>query len=327
MITRPFSDYNMLLADQLDVSGSEELSVYDHLNDFDSNGNNKILHKLNSISNNRIVRTQYTLPDSVRILYPNLKLCYYHHTQLLTARLFEVFDLSTIKQYNKTFDNFICSFNGSDSVSRQFLISALCKFDWFNKEFSSKNFAYSINRLDGNISHFFTNPEQEKFYRKFIIDESLTEFYNSQHGFDYTQFNHNRNMNILVNKISSSCIQIVGETAGTFRFPFITEKFLYPVIAKTIWISYGQQGWHRQITELLGFRLYDKIFDYKFDDIENPVVRLIEMLSMLAKFEKLTKLDWHDLYLLEQDTIEYNYDHYFSKQYLTSIKNFNDKLQ
>jgi hypothetical protein len=43
---------------------------------------------------------------------------------------------------------------------------------------------------------------------------------------------------------------------------------------------------------------------------------------MISKFEKLTPVEWHDLYLLEQDTIEYNYDHYFSKKYLKHLQQY-----
>jgi hypothetical protein len=35
-------------------------------------------------------------------------------------------------------------------------------------------------------------------------------------------------------------------------------------------------------------------------------------MTMLSKFEKLSKADKHDLYLLENDTIEFNYNHYYS---------------
>ena len=56
------------------------------------------------------------------------------------------------------------------------------------------------------------------------------------------------------------------------------------------------------------------------DQIKNPVIRLVDLLSMLTKFEKLSKLDWHDLYLLEQDTLEYNYDWYRSRKYLEQLK-------
>ena len=40
-----------------------------------------------------------------------------------------------------------------------------------------------------------------------------------------------------------------------------------------------------------------------FDEITNPIKRLIEILTMLHKFSLLSKADWNDLYLMEQDTI------------------------
>jgi hypothetical protein len=43
---------------------------------------------------------------------------------------------------------------------------------------------------------------------------------------------------------------------------------------------------------------------------------------MISKFSVLSKDDWHDLYLLQQDEIEYNYDHYFSGNYLTHLKTY-----
>jgi len=58
------------------------------------------------------------------------------------------------------------------------------------------------------------------------------------------------------------------------------------------------------------------LFDYQFDTIQNPVERLIELMCMISKFSTLSTHDWHDLYLIEQDTVEYNYDHYFSGDYL-----------
>ena len=65
---------------------------------------------------------------------------------------------------------------------------------------------------------------------------------------------------------------------------------------------------------------YDKIFDYSFDDILNPVERLVKLLETVRKFDALSTADWHDLYLMEYDTIEYNYDHYFSKTYMDYLK-------
>jgi len=32
--------------------------------------------------------------------------------------------------------------------------------------------------------------------------------------------------------------------------------------------------------------------------------------------------DWNDLYQMESDTIEYNYDHYFSNGYLKQMRKY-----
>jgi hypothetical protein len=42
-------------------------------------------------------------------------------------------------------------------------------------------------------------------------------------------------------------------------------------------------------------------------------------MTMISKFSVLSSDDWKDLYLLEQDAIEYNYNHYFSGDYLTVL--------
>jgi hypothetical protein len=88
-------------------------------------------------------------------------------------------------------------------------------------------------------------------------------------------------------------------------------------------LTYAQPGWHDYVEKYYGFKKYTKLFDYQFDTIQNPVIRLLELASMISKFSLLSVEDWQDLYLLEHDTIEYNYDHYFSKNYL---KVFHDQI-
>ena len=42
---------------------------------------------------------------------------------------------------------------------------------------------------------------------------------------------------------------------------------------------------------------------------------------MISKFSKLSCHDLYDLYLMEQDTVNFNYDHYFSGDYLKTLTN------
>jgi hypothetical protein len=45
-------------------------------------------------------------------------------------------------------------------------------------------------------------------------------------------------------------------------------------------------------------------------------------MSMLSKFSLLSSDDWRDLYEMESDTIEHNYDLYFSKKYIKYLEQF-----
>jgi len=45
---------------------------------------------------------------------------------------------------------------------------------------------------------------------------------------------------------------------------------------------------------------------------------------MISKFKSLSSDDWRDLYLIELDTIEYNYDHYFSGNYLKFLEKYSN---
>ena len=103
---------------------------------------------------------------------------------------------------------------------------------------------------------------------------------------------------------------------ATSYCPRITEKFLYSVVTRGLFLTYGQPYWHSLLTTTIGFKPYNKIFNYDFDCILNPVERLVALISMILKFNVLSKQDLHDLYLLETDTIEFNYNHFFSRDYL-----------
>ena len=298
-----------------------EFWLEDHIGGFDCNYKNAELDKLGDTPS--IVHLSYVVDNNLRAAYPHL---------ILKPRFDGDFELihHALANYklppiNKEFKNFVCSFNGTGTLSRQFLTAALYKFNWINSGYFSKNFYCFRDRIDGNISQFFIDePDQERVYRKFIISDTdqADEFYNSIVSIQYDTLNHAHNIQYLFNGIHNSFLQIVGETEGTTYYPFISEKFTYPIVCKTLWVMYGQPGWYEHINKYYGFKLHTKIFDYSFDRVLNPVVRLIEIMSMVSKFEKLSVHDWHDLYLLEQDTIEYNYDWYRSGNYLKRLTHY-----
>jgi len=211
------------------------------------------------------------------------------------------------------FKNFLVSFNGSDHVSRKLVVSALQQQGWFNPEYSTKNFVMSPASIDGHIDDIV--KDKSRFYRKFfaITDD---QFNDSVCSMQYRKIGRQLNCEILTDRMAESFVHVVSETMATSQSPIISEKIFYSIVNRGLFVPYAGLLAVEYFSSVLGFKRYDTLFDYRFDSISNPIERLVELLSMLSKFSKLTKLDWHDLYLMEIENIEYNYDHFFSENFV-----------
>jgi hypothetical protein len=293
----------------------KSLILTDHLGGFDENTHNPVLSTLDELAQkiNVVlpVHSQYIFSDDVIKKYKNLSFVF--HVNLHTEMLFV--DLCRYNVHPSIdYKNFICSFNGSSHTSRLLLVSILQKFRYFDPEYCSKNFSFTSEILDDHISYHIN--AQNRFYRKFFITGDTEEFFQKIYSFGHVRFDHARNIYNLENKLTQSFIHLVSETLATSYQPFVTEKFLYSIVSRGLFLSYAQPNWHDHVEKYYGFKKYTKLFDYRFDTIQNPVERLVELMCMISKFSTLSTHDWHDLYLIEQDTVEYNYDHYFSGDYL-----------
>jgi hypothetical protein len=304
------------------IAGNKVM-LFDHLDGFDANLTNCLLVTLT----NKIEKLSVSLPvnffycqildDMVKANYPTLNIKFNFQAQ--HKELWEPF-----KKYNQhpdiNYKNFICSFNGSDHVSRKLLTAILERFGYFNTEYCSKNFGFTVDKLDGHIHDYVA--DSDNFYRKFFIADTSDVFFNKVNSFGHVQYDHKRNIYNLEHKLTQSFLHIVSETMATSYVPFVTEKFLYSVVTRGLFLAYAQPGWHQHLEKYYGFKRYNKLFDYHFDTIQNPVERLVELITMLSKFSVLSTDEWKDLYLLQQDEIEYNYNHYFSGDYLKHLKQY-----
>jgi hypothetical protein len=298
-----------------------EIRLADHLNGFDKIFNNLLLHRLQIYAkdNNLQYKVQYhqILEEQVKQLYPNLEITFdaTWQSDCQLAHFHNYLEHPEIE-----YKNFICSFNGSDHVGRKLLVAVLQRFGYFDTGYCSKNFVFTEDKLDGHITDYVAARNQ--FYRKFFMVDNSNEFFNTVNSFGHVQYNHAQNIYNLELKITQSFLHIVSESAATSYVPFVTEKFLYSVVTRGLFLAYAQPGWHNHLEKYYGFKKYTKLFDYHFDTIQNPVERLVELMTMISKFSILSSDEWRDLYLLEQDAIEYNYDHYFSGDYVESLKKY-----
>mgnify|MGYP004157440503 CR=1 FL=1 len=304
--------YIKLLNNEIDISSADSLTIEDHYLGFDIDLTCKLLDSLHVQNYVKKIYTQYIIDSRIKQKYPSLDIEF-------SVSLHHKINLHHFENYNihpsLNFKNFICSFNGVQHVSRQLLASTLNKFGYFAKGYCTKNFKNLGNKVDAHIANYVKNTA---FYNKFF---DCTDKFNQQtYSFGHVRFDHAKNIYNLENKLTQSFLHIVSETMATSYYPFVTEKFLYSIVTRGLFLTYAQPGWHAYIEKYYGFRLYTSLFDYRFDSIINPVERLIEIMTMIGKFSKLTPHEWHDLYLLEQDNIEFNYAHYFSKDYLKELK-------
>ena len=290
----------------------------DHIGGFSQDYSNAYLdYALENFVGKKIL-TEYLFDDRLKEKYKFLDLIF--SLDLWKKNNF-VNDFRNYKTHPEVnFQNFVCSFNGSNHVSRQLLSLILSNQKYFDPRYSSKNFVYNNDWIYGHLFNLDLNDQEIKFYSKFFVSDN--EFNNSVYSFGHVQYDHGKNIYNLEHKLTQSFLHIVSETVATSYYPFVTEKFLYSIVTRGLFLAYAQPNWHKHIEKYYGFRLYNRIFDYDFDSVQHPVKRLIRLIEIISKFSTLSVDDWRDLYLLEQDTIEYNYDHYHSGNYLKYLANY-----
>lgn len=307
------SDYNTLK--NADVLPDGDIFIIDHLGGFAADWSNSLLDALSTRGIKNSVYLQYVVDPRLKEKYKSIDVNF-------SSALQNSVNFSSLKDYTThpelKFQNFLCSFNGSSHVSRKLLVSALHRFNWFDTKYCSKNFSYSTDALDGHLKDYV--DDRDIFYRKFFISPSSEDFFQTINSFGHVRFDHANNIYNLENKLTESFLHIVSETMATSYYPFVTEKFLYSVVTRGLFLAYAQPGWHDHVETYYGFKKYNKLFDYRFDTILNPVERLVELASMISKFSLLSIDDRKDLWLLQQDEIEHNYNHYFSGDYLKCLE-------
>lgn len=302
--------YNSLLNGNIELGYST--TIRDHLNGFKEDMSNDILDFLVEKEYQGELYSQYMFDDRILKKYPlDFKFDIETQCEIIMRHFYGYKTPPEIE-----FENLVCTFNGAAHISRQLLVSCLHNFGMFNPTYSSKNFTFSRDNIDGIIQSYC--GEDDAFYNKFIL--TTPSFGNTIYCDDYTRYKHWDNVKNLEGRIRKSFVHVVSETMATSYYPFVTEKFLYSVVTKGLFVAYGQPGWHNQIESNYGFKLYCRIFDYSFDNIQNPVKRLIALVSMIQKFGMLSYDDLYDLYLMEKDTIEFNYDHYYTNGYMEYLR-------
>lgn len=302
--------------------------LVDHMTGFDEHLSNPVMYKLNQRHSGLEVWTEQVIDARVRDQYPNLQFRF--DAELMHRSYFQdghqYLDYFDEHCSPKRFQHLISCDNRAGHIGRQFLTAALHKQGLWNDRLCTKGFVAPRDQIDGNIQRYCPLPEQERFLRKFFIDESdraQSDFYSRcLMGYEPRMDQRVANMFNKMSNYTDAFVIVVSETMPESYHAHVTEKFLYAVLTRSLWLGCAQPGWHARIESTLGFKRFTKIFDYGFDSICNPVQRIKNLVCQLASFQSLTTAELHDLYDLEQDTLDFNHDHYASGDYLRCLQKF-----
>jgi hypothetical protein len=97
-------------------------------------------------------------------------------------------------------------------------------------------------------------------------------------------------------------MSVITET--TTDLVFITEKTATALLYKQPFIVFGAKGFHEYLTSL-GFKLYDEIFNYNFDQdpsLENRAQMVVN------NIKKICNQDFYKMYNKIKPKLDYNYN-------------------
>ena len=240
-------DYNTLIC----TKKNTKFAVHDHLGGFDKNYKNSILKKQNEFHEpgTITITTEYIFTDFIKEKYNNINFLFDFDRVKNT-------DFDPFKNYKihpeLTFKNFLCSFNGTHHVSRQLLASILNNQGHFNIDYCSKNFAHDNNCISGHLTSLDLTDIEQKKYEKFFLNNN--SFNNNIYSFGHVRFDHTQNIYNLQNKLTDSFLHLVSETLATSYYPYYSEKFLYSIVTRGLFLSYAHPNWHAHLSKYYGFK-------------------------------------------------------------------------
>jgi hypothetical protein len=109
-----------------------------------------------------------------------------------------------------------------------------------------------------------------------------------------------------VKEYDFSFIEVVNES--TEKLHFLTEKTVKPLLFGKPFIIFGVKGFHGWLRDF-GFLLYDELFDYSFDGIDDTEERFETIIKQIKKLDDLSLEEKRNLFSIIKEKIEFNRSH------------------
>lgn len=152
------------------------------------------------------------------------------------------------------------------------------------------------NLIEGNAVSFRQERVENNEYCKYWIPKTI---FLDQQEVENSKFN----INILPKEYCKSFMQIVTESDD--RMFRLTEKTATPLIFGKLFLVASHKGYHHWLRDF-GFQLYNEIFDYNFDFIDNDIKRYDAMIQNVIKYNSCSKKELFEIYESIKHKIIYN---------------------
>ena len=188
-------------------------------------------------------------------------------------------------------DKLFCLLNGNAHSHRCLTMDLLCRDNLLDK---------------GYVSWYdFTNLEKYEF--KYWTPTKLT----------LDTFSNSRNLFSVPPEYSRAFLNLVSE--GDVLAHFFTEKTTKPLYYKKPFLVISKEGFHTKFLVELGFKLYDEIFDYSFDTIEDQTARIENIIGQIKRLENCSNEQLADLTSQIEHKLDFNQKHVLSLMYDVNI--------
>ncbi len=189
----------------------------------------------------------------------------------------------------------------------------------------------------GNVSFSHNCPEYGS-YKDFLTDENYVYQFNPGYLDEVKGILDNINFPLRIdnfgletipnNSQTLSCIPacmesfvyLVTETCFFDKKLHLTEKVFKPIVSKQPFLLLGCAN-NLQYLKSYGFKTFNRWWDENYDAIEDPLTRLKVVVNILKGICEKSNDELEQMLLDMQEVLEYNYNWFYSKEFLDLVWN------
>lgn len=292
-------EFEIFLKDIITNINDIELVILDCLNEVEyvENLNKQLLQDLLKLTEKNHVPVIFLTPkvDDFAFTYTNVKIIrwqtfyffknlylwsYPKHQELNKQKNLDIYDPDVCLHGEFKYP-YIC-LNNIVKAHRCIIMDLLCKYDLLDKG------AVSWRGVDRGVEPYnydwkYWSP------KKIFLDQDSAE--------------GNFLQETLPLELHNSFINLVTESDDTITF--LSEKTTVPLLFNKIFLVFSSQYFHRDLKRL-GFKLYDELFDYSFDEEPDLYKRAEMLLENIKVYSQTSPSELREKYLMVLDKIKWN---------------------